>query len=92
MVDRDEREEGDLRAMLNFGHTIAHAIETVAGYDGPFRHGEAVAVGMVAESRLAAAAGLGHRRSGRPPGPAARALRAPGPGARARSAATASRR
>ena len=53
VVERDEREEGQERAMLNFGHTIAHAIEAVAGYDGPFRHGEAVAVGMVAESRLA---------------------------------------
>ncbi len=53
VVERDEREEGEVRAMLNFGHTIAHAIETVAGYDGPFRHGEAVAIGMVAECRLA---------------------------------------
>ena len=53
VVERDEREESDLRAILNFGHTVAHAIEAVAGYDGPFRHGEAVAVGMVAESRLA---------------------------------------
>jgi 3-dehydroquinate synthase len=53
VVKRDEREEGEERAILNFGHTIAHAIEAVAGYDGPFRHGEAVAVGMVAESRLA---------------------------------------
>ena len=53
VVARDEREEGTERAMLNFGHTIGHAIEAVAGYDGPFHHGEAVAVGMVAESRLA---------------------------------------
>ncbi|MFO0907501.1 MAG: 3-dehydroquinate synthase [Isosphaeraceae bacterium] len=53
IVERDEREETGLRAVLNFGHTIGHAIESVAGYDGPFRHGEAVAVGMVAESRLA---------------------------------------
>jgi 3-dehydroquinate synthase len=53
VVARDEREEGEDRAMLNFGHTIAHAIEAVAGYDGPFHHGEAVAAGMVAESRLA---------------------------------------
>jgi 3-dehydroquinate synthase len=53
LVERDEREETGLRAALNFGHTIAHAIEAVAGYDGPYVHGEAVAVGMVAEGRLA---------------------------------------
>lgn len=53
VVERDEREETGLRAVLNFGHTVAHAIEAVAGYDGPYQHGEAVAVGMVAEARLA---------------------------------------
>jgi 3-dehydroquinate synthase len=53
VVAADEREETGLRAMLNFGHTIGHAIEAVAGYDGPYKHGEAVAVGMVAECRLA---------------------------------------
>ena len=53
VVAADEREETGLRAILNFGHTIGHAIEAVAGYDGPYKHGEAVAVGMVAESRLA---------------------------------------
>jgi 3-dehydroquinate synthase len=53
VVSRDEREETGLRAVLNFGHTIGHAIEAVAGYDGPYQHGEAVAVGMVAETRLA---------------------------------------
>jgi 3-dehydroquinate synthase len=53
VVSRDEREETGLRTVLNFGHTIAHAIESVAGYDGPYQHGEAVAVGMVAEARLA---------------------------------------
>jgi 3-dehydroquinate synthase len=53
VVAQDEREETGLRAMLNFGHTIGHAIEAVAGYDGPYRHGEAVAIGMVAEARLA---------------------------------------
>jgi 3-dehydroquinate synthase len=58
VVERDEREEGEERAILNFGHTIGHAIEAVAGYDGPFHHGEAVAAGMVAESRLAARMGL----------------------------------
>ncbi|HWE36963.1 MAG TPA: 3-dehydroquinate synthase [Isosphaeraceae bacterium] len=53
VVARDEREETGLRAVLNFGHTVGHAIEAVAGYGDRFRHGEAVAVGMVAESRLA---------------------------------------
>lgn len=53
VVTRDEREETGLRAVLNFGHTIGHAIEAVAGYGGEYQHGEAVAVGMVAEARLA---------------------------------------
>jgi 3-dehydroquinate synthase len=53
VVSRDEREETGLRAVLNFGHTIGHAIESVARYGGVYQHGEAVAVGMVAESRLA---------------------------------------
>jgi 3-dehydroquinate synthase len=53
VVEQDEREETGLRAVLNFGHTIGHAIEAVAGYGGTFQHGEAVAVGMVAECRLA---------------------------------------
>lgn len=61
VVTRDEREETGLRAVLNFGHTIGHAIEAVAGYGGAFQHGEAVAVGMVAESRLAERIGwVGH--------------------------------
>jgi 3-dehydroquinate synthase len=53
VVTRDEREETGLRAVLNFGHTVGHAVESVSGYGGEFLHGEAVAVGMVAESRLA---------------------------------------
>lgn len=50
IVSRDERESGR-RAILNFGHTVAHAIETVSGYR--ISHGHAVAVGMVVEARLA---------------------------------------
>ncbi len=53
VVSRDEREETGLRAVLNFGHTVGHAIEAVVGYGGGFQHGEAVAIGMVVESRLA---------------------------------------
>jgi 3-dehydroquinate synthase len=53
VVSKDEREETGVRAVLNFGHTIGHAIEAVSGYGEGFQHGEAVAVGMALESRLA---------------------------------------
>jgi 3-dehydroquinate synthase len=56
VVEQDEREETGLRAVLNYGHTFCHAIETVAGY-GHYLQGEAVAIGMVAASRLAALLG-----------------------------------
>src|SRR5205823_5435784 len=52
VVEKDEREETGLRAVLNYGHTFAHAFETVGGYGG-WLHGEAVAAGMVCASRLA---------------------------------------
>jgi len=52
VVESDEREETGLRAVLNYGHTFCHAIETVTGY-GHFLHGEAVAIGMICASRLA---------------------------------------
>lgn len=50
IVRRDEREQG-LRKVLNFGHTVAHAIERASKWAVP--HGEAVAIGMVLEARLA---------------------------------------
>jgi 3-dehydroquinate synthase len=52
VVEKDEREETGLRAVLNYGHTFAHAFETLAGY-GTLLHGEAVAIGMLCASRLA---------------------------------------
>ncbi len=57
VVEKDEREETGLRAVLNYGHTFAHAFETVTGY-GTLLHGEAVAIGMVCASRLAELRGL----------------------------------
>lgn len=56
IVRRDER-EGGLRAILNCGHTLGHALERELGY-GRLRHGEAVAVGMLAEAHMAVAMGL----------------------------------
>ncbi len=56
IVAQDERESG-ARALLNFGHTFGHAIETASGY-GTWLHGEAVAAGMVMAARLSAHAGL----------------------------------
>lgn len=56
VVTEDEREAGR-RALLNLGHTLAHAIEASSGYAG-IRHGEAVSIGMVAASRVAKQ--LGH--------------------------------
>ncbi len=50
VVSKDERESG-LRAILNYGHTIGHAVETVTGYTA-YLHGEAVAIGMSIEARL----------------------------------------
>ena len=52
VVSEDERETSQ-RAILNFGHTFAHAIERVAGY-GQFTHGEAVALGMCAATKVSA--------------------------------------
>ena len=55
VVSRDER-EGGLRAILNYGHTVGHAIEKAEQYT--MRHGHAVAIGMVYASRLAYKTGL----------------------------------
>ncbi|MBN1901947.1 3-dehydroquinate synthase [Candidatus Sumerlaeota bacterium] len=51
VVSADERESG-LRAILNFGHTVGHAIEALTNYR-KYRHGEAVAIGMLAAARIA---------------------------------------
>ena len=56
IVAEDERET-DVRAVLNFGHTFGHAIETAVGF-GSWLHGEAVAAGMVMAAGLSARAGL----------------------------------
>jgi 3-dehydroquinate synthase len=56
VVEEDEKESG-LRAILNFGHTAAHAVETYTSYDR-YTHGEAVAIGMVVAARIAHSVGM----------------------------------
>ena len=56
VVQADEREAGE-RAILNFGHTVGHALEAATGY-GRWLHGEAVAIGMAVEARLSVSLGL----------------------------------
>ena len=52
VVGQDEKESG-LRAILNFGHTIGHAIEAISGY-GRYLHGEAISIGQVAAAEISA--------------------------------------
>ncbi|RMD60242.1 MAG: 3-dehydroquinate synthase, partial [Nitrospirae bacterium] len=61
VVSKDEREEG-LRAILNFGHTIGHAIEAATGYTS-LLHGEAIAIGMCMAAELSVELGLLNRAS-----------------------------
>jgi len=56
VVESDERESG-VRAVLNYGHTLGHAVETLTRYR-TFLHGEAVAIGMVQAARISRAMGL----------------------------------
>jgi 3-dehydroquinate synthase len=51
IVSKDEKETKGIRTILNFGHTVGHAVETAAGYDR-YQHGEAVALGMRAACAL----------------------------------------
>ena len=55
VVELDEKEAG-LRAILNYGHTLGHAFETISGYRG-LVHGEAVAIGMVLAAKVSVATG-----------------------------------
>src|SRR5262245_43962535 len=56
VVNADERESGE-RMLLNYGHTLGHAVEAAAGY-GTLLHGEAVAIGMHLEGQIAARLGM----------------------------------
>ncbi|MEN3185587.1 MAG: 3-dehydroquinate synthase [Atribacterota bacterium] len=60
IVEEDERDRG-LRSILNYGHTVGHALEKALGY-GVIRHGEAVAIGMVGEAFLAWKLGMSNEK------------------------------
>jgi len=57
VVMADELDKKGVRAILNYGHTIGHAIEAASGYNG-YNHGEAIAVGMVVAANISSAIGL----------------------------------
>jgi 3-dehydroquinate synthetase len=60
IIEMDERERTGKRAILNFGHTVGHAIETATRLQG-LSHGEAVAIGMAAAARISARTGMLNR-------------------------------
>ncbi|MBI5143522.1 MAG: 3-dehydroquinate synthase [Candidatus Omnitrophica bacterium] len=57
-VEKDEFDRKGLRAFLNYGHTIGHAIEAASGYSKRYYHGEAIAIGMVGASRISVKLGM----------------------------------
>ena len=61
IVSSDERDSSGIRAKLNLGHTLAHALEADAGYED-YSHGEAVAVGLVFAAKLSIKLGYGDKR------------------------------
>jgi len=63
IVEIDET-ESSMRAILNFGHTFGHAIETLSGY-GNYLHGEAIAIGMAVASKISTRLGMASQEDGR---------------------------
>ncbi len=59
IVEVDEK-EGSVRAFLNYGHTFGHAVESLSGY-GQWKHGEAVAIGMIVAAKISCRMGLCHQ-------------------------------
>ena len=58
IVSKDEREKRSIRTILNYGHTIGHAIEAAHGYSNAYSHGEAVGLGMIAAARMSQRLGI----------------------------------
>jgi len=58
VVRRDEKDTKGIRAILNYGHTVGHAIEAASGYSKLYTHGEAIAVGMIIAAEISNELGL----------------------------------
>lgn len=58
IVSLDERDTKGIRVLLNYGHTVGHAIEAASGYRGIYSHGEAIAIGMVTAANIANKIGM----------------------------------
>ena len=58
VVSKDEFDSKGIRAVLNFGHTIGHAVEAASGYSARYNHGEAIAIGMVIASDISCRMGM----------------------------------
>jgi 3-dehydroquinate synthase len=63
VVEEDETEQSGERAILNFGHTIGHAVEAIASLHGPSHHGKAVAIGMVGAAKISERTDMLDRKS-----------------------------
>jgi 3-dehydroquinate synthase len=63
VVEKDEFDDKDVRIILNFGHTLGHAIESASSYSSEYNHGESVAVGMIMASEIAFKLGLFSKKS-----------------------------
>lgn len=58
IVSLDEKDASGIRAILNYGHTVGHAVETAGGYGKRYNHGEAVALGMIAAANISCKSGM----------------------------------
>ena len=58
IVSKDEKEKKSIRTILNYGHTVGHAIEAAHGYSNAYSHGEAVGLGMIAAARISHRSGI----------------------------------
>lgn len=63
IVEKDEFDRKGLRAILNYGHTIGHAIEAAAKYSKRYYHGESIAIGMIGAARISTKLGLLRREA-----------------------------